>query len=200
MTEPTEDTVQVVFVRAGFTHGDQVHLANTTYPLPRSAYQTAEEQIADTGDVYYREATEEDANLPLASETYLAPRAEHAQLTSALLTVAEVEKILKIHRNTVLTMIRKGLLTASRLDRTTATSPWRIRRSSLARYLDDDLLGDYERDLLGRPPRLLGSLDVNLDASGGTMVGTATTVTENAALASWAEEEAAEQQDEEGED
>ena len=166
--------------------------------MPKSRFQTAEAQVADLGQVYYRRLRPDDICIP-SSESYLVPRAEAAQMNSALLTVPEVCAILKCHKATVHAMIQKGLLSAAKLDPDAIRSPWRIRRSSLARYLDDDLIGDHERNILGRPPRQLGSVDTQMSASGGAMLGTATVVTENEAVESWEKEDADEEQAEDEE-
>ena len=186
-----DETIDVLFLRSGLTFQDQVHLKGTVTALPVAMIQTEEEQRADLGHVYYRELRDDDTGWAPASESYLAPRHEEAQMRSKLLTVAEVCDILRVHKATVHAMIAKGLLAAAKLDPTAEKSPWRIRRSSLIRFLDDDALGDEERALLGRPPRVSLS-DPTMTASTGMMLGNAATVTDNEALASWREEDAAE--------
>ena len=184
------ETIDVLFLRSGLTFQDQVHIKGTVTALPVAMIQTEEEQRADLGHVFYRELRDDDTGWVPASESYLAPRHEEAQMNSKLLTVAEVCDILRVHKATVHAMIAKGLLPAAKLDPTAEKSPWRIRRSGLIRFLDDSALGDEERALLGRPPRVLSA--PAMTASGGTMLGTAATVTDNEALASWREEDAAE--------
>ena len=185
------ETIDVLFLRSGLTFQDQVHLKGTALAMPVAMIQTEEEQRADLGHVYYRPLREDEPHIP-ASESYLARLNEEAQMKSKLLTVAEVCDILRVHKATVHAMIAKGLLAAAKLDPTAEKSPWRIRRSGLIRFLDDGALGDEERALLGRPPRVLSPSAPAMTASGGTMLGTAATVTDNEALASWREEDAAE--------
>ena len=186
-----DETIDVLFLRSGLTCQDQVHIQGTVTALPVAMIQTEEEQRADLGHVYYRELRDDDTGWVPASESYLAPRHEEAQMNSKLLTVAEVCDILRVHKATVHAMIAKGLLAAAKLDPTAEKSPWRIRRSSLIRFLDDDALDDDARVLLGRPPRVSPS-DPTMTASTGMMLGTAVTVMENEAIASWREEDAAE--------